>query len=341
MDLADLTRDAWTLLPGPDDFLAEVRTKRFDTLTYAHAASEPEDITLFERRRHKNIAVYASKDKLAARGRFYNEDDLAPYDVLDYDIDVTSLPDRPWLDGRVRMRLKVRDATLGQFTIRLADALTVRSLTSDRFGRMFYLRVSNQNQLLVNLPTVMQRGDEITLTFLYAGRLTPQSPDRETVAVAQDDGASPFGRNPADILSDPAAPQVEPSFLYSNRSYWYPQSLVSDYATARIRLTVPLEFGCVASGELTSPPEVQVGKTPAEGRHIYRFTAVRPARYLSFIVSRFLPVARVQVHFAQSVLHPPEDSGLAPDAGASLALGIDANSRQTRQGKSQIGRAHV
>ena len=49
---------------------------------------EPEDISLFDRRRHKNIAIYASREKLASRGRFYNEDDLAPFDVLDYDIDV-------------------------------------------------------------------------------------------------------------------------------------------------------------------------------------------------------------------------------------------------------------
>ena len=64
VDLADLTRDTWTLLPGADDFLAEVRTRRFNTLTYARSASEPEDISLFERRRHKNIAIYASKEKL-------------------------------------------------------------------------------------------------------------------------------------------------------------------------------------------------------------------------------------------------------------------------------------
>ena len=54
VDLADLSRDIWTLLPGSDDFLAEVRTRRFNTLTYARSASEPEDISVFERRRKRN-----------------------------------------------------------------------------------------------------------------------------------------------------------------------------------------------------------------------------------------------------------------------------------------------
>ena len=33
----------------------------------------------------------------------------------------------------------------------------------------------------------------------------------------------------------------EPRYLYSNRSYWYPQSIVTDYATARVTVSVPGE----------------------------------------------------------------------------------------------------
>ena len=84
------------------DFLAEIHTRRFDTLTYAKSASEAEDITVFDRKRHHNISLYPSKRKLANRGRFYNEDELVDYDILDYDIDVAITPDRQWIDGRVR-----------------------------------------------------------------------------------------------------------------------------------------------------------------------------------------------------------------------------------------------
>ena len=102
IDLGDLSREPWTLLPGQGDFLAEMRTRRFDTLTYARSGTEAEDITLFDRKRHHNIALYPSKEKLAQRGPFYNEDDLVDYDVLDYDIDVAATPDRQWIDGRAR-----------------------------------------------------------------------------------------------------------------------------------------------------------------------------------------------------------------------------------------------
>ncbi|HUR35106.1 MAG TPA: M1 family aminopeptidase, partial [Vicinamibacterales bacterium] len=336
VDLADLTRDSWTLLPGADDFLAEVRTRRFNTLTYARSAGEPEDISVFERRRRRNIAMYASKEKLATRGRFYNEDDLAPFDVVDYDIEVTALPDRQWIEGRTKMRVRARTSALGQLTIRLADTLVVRSIISDRFGRLFNLRVSNQNTVLVNLPALLPQDAELSLTVLYSGRLEPQSPDRETLYAGQDETPPrPAGTEFPDVTLQNA----EPSFLFSNRSYWYPQSTVSDYATARLRVTVPIEYGCVASGELAGPPETVLGRNPVDARRMYVFNAVRPARYLSFIVSRFIRAERSAVLFgdATSPTDTSREGSAEPLPG--LTLTVEANPRQTRQGRQLATRA--
>jgi len=164
-NLGDLSREAWSLLPGQGDFVAEMRTRRYDTLTYARSGAEAEDITLFDRKRHHNIALYASKQKLATRGRFYNEDDLVDYDVLHYDIDVAASPDRQWIDGKTTLRIKVRSYVLGTLTLRLADPLVVQSIVSYEYGRLFGIRVKNQNTLVVNLPTALTRDTEITLTI--------------------------------------------------------------------------------------------------------------------------------------------------------------------------------
>jgi hypothetical protein len=71
IDLADISRDRWSLTPTYGDFIAEVRTKKFGLLTYARSGSEAEDITVFDRKRRRNISVYTSAAKLAERGRFY------------------------------------------------------------------------------------------------------------------------------------------------------------------------------------------------------------------------------------------------------------------------------
>ncbi len=339
VDLADLTRDAWTLLPGEDDFLAEIRTRRFATLTYARSAAEPEDVSLFERRRKRNISLYASKAKLEERGRFYNEDDLSSFDVLDYDIDVTSLPDRAWIEGRARMRIRVRSASLGQLTLKLADSLVVRSIVSDTFGRLFNLRVTNQNTVLVNLPTLMMQDTETVLTITYSGRLEPQAADRETLALQQEPGGGQggFGGGFDFTPSDITAPRTEPQFLYSNRSYWYPQATVTDYATATIRLTIPAQFGCVATGEPVGDSQPATGPF-GELRKVSVFRATRPARYLSFIVSRFARADRATVTFRL----PAGEGGVvvsSADALPGLELLVEANPRQTGRGKDLLPRA--
>ena len=65
---ADLSRDSWSLLPTTGDFLAEIATSKFGTLTYAHASNDEEDISLFDRLHKRNISVYTSAARLATRG---------------------------------------------------------------------------------------------------------------------------------------------------------------------------------------------------------------------------------------------------------------------------------
>ena len=63
IELADLSRERWSLVPPVSDFLAEIRTKgRFGTLTYVRSGGEPEDISLFQRARkpqHRRLRLGA------------------------------------------------------------------------------------------------------------------------------------------------------------------------------------------------------------------------------------------------------------------------------------------
>ena len=52
IELGDLSRERWSLVPPIGDFLAEIRTKgRFGTLTYVRSGGEAEDISMFQRAR--------------------------------------------------------------------------------------------------------------------------------------------------------------------------------------------------------------------------------------------------------------------------------------------------
>jgi hypothetical protein len=273
IDLADISRERWSITPQQGDFIAEVRTKGSGSLTYTRSGHDAEDVTLFDRYRRRNISIYASKEKLAERGRFYNEDDLVDYDILDYDIEGSFSPERQFLEGVARIKVKVKAPAISTLSLRLAETLAVRSVSSPDLGRLLHLRVTGQSTLLVSLPGFVSAGTELWVTVHYGGRIAPQELEREAITVSQDPDA---------VVIPP-----EPRLLYSHRAYWYPQSSVSDYATAKLSLTLPAGYEAVATGAPVGPPAPAPGVTePGQRpRRLFSYATERPVRYLAFVVS--------------------------------------------------------
>lgn len=279
LDLTDLSGDTWSLVPPSGDFLAEIRTRRYGTLTYAHASSEAEDVALFDRENQRNISTYSSVRRLSIRGPFYNEDDRVAYDVEHTDLRVDFDPEREWVEGSASLVVRVESFVLTNLTLRLAGPLSVHRVTSRRFGRLMTLRIREQDQILITLPTTLVRGERFDLTITYGGRLPPeQQLDREALTIAPQ------------YRADFAAFRTEPRYVYSNRSLWYPQSTVTDYGTSRMRLGVPVGLGCVASGTLVDerliPSSDEAGQIT-----LFEFRSTQPSRYLSAAISRFVPAA--------------------------------------------------
>ena len=330
IDLRDLSRETWYILPQTSDFLAEVRTNKFGTLTYSRSGGNAEDVTLFDRARKRAISLYASPATLAARGVTYNEDDLRTYDVLDYNLDTSVYPDRQFLEGRAHVTLRVQADAAATLTMRLAEPLVVTNVVSSEFGRLLYFRIRNDDSLIVNLPVSAQRGTVIALDITYSGRVPTQALDRETIALEPQQGDD----NEPDSLI-----QSEPNFLLSSRSAWYPQNVVTDYARARIRVTVPEGYGCVASGQFT-PGDVSLrdAATTVGGRS-YVFNANQPVRYFAVVVSRLTHVTDMMIDARDSSIpiaatyRAPARTGTDMRRYDRISIGVEANPRQTGRGR--------
>ena len=307
MNLDEFSPELWYLLPSPGDFLAEVRTRRYGGLTYLRAGDVPEDITLFDRERRLNIALYSSAQRRATRGVSYGEDELSRYDIVDYNIETQVSPESEFIDGRAQIRLRARFG-LSALSLRLAESLNVTGVTSAEYGRLLHLRVRNQDTIVVNLPTVLPRDAELNLVVLYSGKIRSQKVDSEVIQV------------PGYVPLDAPIIMPEPHFLLSNQSYWYPQSLVSDYATATLRVTLPDGYACVATGEPGTSAEVTLRdlvKLPTGKGFVFR--AIDPLRYLAVVVSKLVRVA---------------DSTVTVGESDSVRLAIEANPRQQARGRA-------
>jgi hypothetical protein len=307
--LGDLSAERWSLLPSFGDALADVNTEKRGWLSYARSGAQHEDVSFFDRVARKNISIYASPAKIANRGRFYSEDTDRVFDVEHYDINTrfTNL-DRNLISGNATIRLKLLKHDVGTLTIKLADELTVSSVTSPTLGRLLQLRLVNQDSLLVSLPELQPAGSVITLTLAYSGRLAPQSLQREAAAVAAvvDDQQNQDNRIPP-----------EANYAYSVNSFWYPQSTVTDYATANLVVTVPEEFQAFASGKF-------IGESVTGGDRLATFSAEVPARYLSVVISKLTAL--------------PRTSFTAPD-GTAITIDVRANPRQAGASRTFASRA--
>jgi hypothetical protein len=282
VNLGDLTSDIWSLLPSSADFLAEVHTRRFGVLTYARSAHEAEDVTLFDRARKRNISLYPSKQKLAQRGFFYDDEDGREYEIIHYDIEASLDPVRQTIEGIARLTVRTRAATVNTLTLSLAESLALQSVVSREFGRLVAIRIRNQNSFIVNLPKAVPKDAVLGFTITYRGRVAPQMIDREAIALDAPQGQEQEPQEPLPIL-------LEPSYLYSNRSYWYPQSETTSFATATLRLKVPATYACVASGDPNVATAEAMSRSATSGTELV-FRALQPVRYLSVLITRLLPV---------------------------------------------------
>ncbi len=314
INLKDLSPDRWSITPQAGDVIAEVRTSEFGTLTYTRSRGDAEDITLFDRKKRRNISVYASAEKLATRGRFYDEDHLVDYDVLAYDLDATITPEREHIRGSARLKLKVRAAATTTINLRLAEELIVSGVYSPDYGRLLHLRVVTQNALIVNLPGAVVHGTEFWLTIFYSGQMRPQELEREAISVQQ---------NAQETVVLPP----EPRYIYSNRTYWYPQSVVSDYATVNMKIAVPAAFDVIGTGMPVGEPAAPPGVARDGPRHrVFAFESHRPLRYLACVITRIRDVESRHI-----------DTGGKPPEG--VVMHVKANPRQVARARGMTERA--
>ena len=300
IDLSDLSDKAWSLTPGGGDFIADMHTDRYGTLTFAQSANQPEDVSLYERESQRIIALYSSARKRAAQGRYYSEDDGVAYDVLDYQIAASfqpggvereSLRSRPrlrgcFITGRARLAVRVTGSNLTSLTLRLAADLDVHSVVSNELGPLLFFRMRGRGNLVVSLPSrAPPIGAEFTVEIQYSGLLEAQELDENWL------GRRGFGLDAVGVstLFGIGARR----YIYSNSIHWYPRAGTSDYATATMDLTVPADYGVVASGEPTddNPPVWTPPGDDDDGTRRYRYVTLQPARYLSCVISQFTPVA--------------------------------------------------
>jgi hypothetical protein len=265
---SSLPRSPWWLLPGVGDSATTFETAEHGTLTLTVNTGENEGISLFERGRRRQICLYPA----AGGTTDYNEDVGRPVDVLSHDLRVRFDPGRLALEGEDTLRLRL-DTAASTLRLRLDDSLGVESVTSREAGTHVFFRVRDQDSLMISLGSRSGFIGEMEVTVRYRGLHPPSPLERDVLQ-------GPPG--PAAVEEDVF---LEEALVYANRTAWYPQAAPDDYATARLRLRVPRGYVALTGGTAR-------GAAAAGDDVVYEYVQDRPAKYLTAVVGKFLPVGQ-------------------------------------------------
>jgi hypothetical protein len=335
IDLRDLGQTGWSFEPGAGNVVVEFKSGGLGWLTYARSPSQFEDVTLFKRAGSKLVSSYASEERLATRGRFYDEAANATYRVEHYDLDVTFDPLQHNLRGQASLQLRMMSDVANSITIRLNDDLIVSSVTAPGADRLLVVRLTGQHRLLISLPDSVPRGASVTLDIAYAGRLSPPAFDREALDPGLHDPNEGIDQDqqPGDFRLAP-----EPIWIYSGRRAWYPQAETLDHATASMRFHVPAEYDVVASGTLVRS-SVDGPSASSPGERTSEFVADRPIRYIACAISHFALVTSIPATVAGLSPRPDESRGRETSSGpASINVSVVATPKSTNPARALASR---
>ena len=330
VDLGNMSDRTWWLTPTAGHFQAEVTTRRHGNLTYTQAQNQPEDVSLFQREpAYTIISLYSSARQRVAQGKYYDDQDSVNYDILDYDVVASFEPagvtqeslqaraelEGCWIEGTTRLAVEVTGVSLRNLGLQLGGDLEVHSVTSREFGPLLFFRMGGPDSLVISLPDAAPIGTQFSVVVSYSGLLRAQAADENWLARVR----TLFRANPVAVLG-------ERRYIYSGSTAWYPRSVVPDFATATMELTVPADYGIIASGDAAddNPPLPQPDNQ--SGPKSYRFTTLQPAKYLSAILSRFWPhdTPVRDVPLAAAATMPSVRSGVVYDG---VRLGVETNPR--------------
>ena len=347
LDLADLSRDTWSLPPAagrlsrrdphaplPDADLFEVGQRRGGHLGVRSAAAA----------QHLDLPVGGAPG--GRRRPVLDDDERAAFDISHYELDVAFDPDpavagrpRPAAPARPRRRHQQPDAAPrrephGPFD--LQQRVRPPAVAPDPRPEQHHRQPQR---------TTRRAAPRSRWTSRTPAAWSPRSP------IARRSRRSSRRIGPQ-VTEGPSFPS-ETSLLYSTRTYWYPQGSSGGYATAVMHLTVPETFQVVASGELApgSPVVVPGLERQPAGRR-YTFDAKQPVRYLACLISRLVRVDARTVSLVEALTGLaaagagalPAEPLPAGSFNSELDLVVEANPRQLvagPPGRAGGGRRHV
>jgi hypothetical protein len=268
-----------SVLPQNEEAVLEFKGRRTGEMAYIYYPLTEDQISLYDHDKERTVCLYRPQEPsegppLKMMSLSFQE----KFDVSFYGLDLGFTPSSSRLSAKAHIEVVPRVDSLDSLKFRFNTDLEILKIT-DREGRELFYTVDKLRKLLyVYFLTPEPAGATTWVDVYYRGRMLPAAPTTDVIGQS--------GLN--DKIR--VRPRYETSF-YTHAGFWYPGPADEDYFPARLTLTVPPEYTCVASGELVKSALREdmddVAALEQAGNAIYTFVSRAPVKYLSFIVGKF------------------------------------------------------
>ncbi|MBN2206091.1 MAG: hypothetical protein JW742_01685 [Candidatus Aminicenantes bacterium] len=273
-----MTGELFSFLPQGEEVALDMRGDRVGGLTYIYSPFGEDEVNVYDSDGSRIVSLYTPPAEDGRKRMFISFGER--YDIVRTQVEVDLKPRSYFLSARARLELVPKVERLDVLKLKLNPALEILKIFDDAGRELFYTQDKLRQTLYVYLVDPPAKDVLTAVTVIYRGRLQPALQSVDVVAGPQ--------MTDSIILS----PISFDSVLYSQASGWYPAAPADDYFLGDLKVILPPDYKCVASGELKERGEIsgleRVEDLDAVGSGVYRFVTRTPVKYLAFIAGRFL-----------------------------------------------------
>ncbi|MHB8054391.1 MAG: M1 family metallopeptidase [Candidatus Aminicenantales bacterium] len=259
-----------SVLPQGEQAVFEFGTGGRGGFTYMYSPFSEEEVH-FRSRVPDQLLCYYSPITGDGGGRRMMVSIGGTVDVLRTDIDLEFQPDRFYFSSHARIEMEALGSGAESQRFDFNPALDVANIFDQEGRELFYTQDKVRGLLYVRFLQALEKGQKVAVDVYYRGALAPPPPTSE-LSIA--------GRWSGPLSGDDG-------FLYGRAAAWYPASFDEDYFLSRLQITLPPDFGCVASGALVSEET-----TDKAGRRAFVFETWKAIKSLAFFVGRIQASAK-------------------------------------------------
>ncbi|RPJ01898.1 MAG: hypothetical protein EHM31_04600, partial [Candidatus Aminicenantes bacterium] len=266
-----------SFLPQGEEAVLQFKARKAGDMVYIYYPFSDDEVSLYDLGKERIVSLYAPVSESPALKRMVLSFD-EKFDVRSYALDLSFTPAAFYLSARARIEIVSKVDLLESLKFRFNAGLEILKIADAEGRELFHTIDKIRNILYVYFLTPPAAGATAMVEVSYRGRMRPATPTTDVIAQA----------GMGDKIR--VRPRYETAF-YTHAGFWYPGPAEEDYFLARMNISVPPGYTCIANGELVAKgrPE-DTGDTPGiekAGDIVHSFASRSPVKYMSFVVGKF------------------------------------------------------